>query len=32
MTMIHLSDSNNVCNAIKMYWDDGYEETINRTK
>ncbi|MDP9955466.1 archaellum component FlaF (FlaF/FlaG flagellin family) [Epilithonimonas hungarica] len=27
-----ITDSNNVCNAIKMYWDDGYEETIDRTK
>ncbi len=26
-----ITDSNNVCNSIKMYWDDGYEETINRT-
>lgn len=27
-----ITDSNNVCNSIKMYWDDGYEETINKTK
>ena len=27
-----LADINNLCNSIKMYWDDGYEETINRTK
>ncbi|WP_343660826.1 S41 family peptidase [Chryseobacterium sp.] len=24
--------SNDICNVIKMYWDDGYQETINRTK
>ena len=27
-----IADSNNLCHSIKMYWDDGYEETINRTK
>ncbi len=27
-----ITDSNDICNTIKMYWDDGYEETIDRTK
>lgn len=27
-----ITDSKDVCNAIKMYWNDGYEETVNRTK
>lgn len=27
-----IADTNNLCNSIKMYWDDGYEETISRTK
>lgn len=27
-----ITDTNNVCNSIKMFWDDGYEETIDRTK
>jgi hypothetical protein len=25
-------DKGGKCNAIKMYWDDGWEETIQRTK
>jgi len=27
-----ITDSNDICNTIKMYWDDGYVETIDRTK